>query len=361
MPKQQFRSSSHTPRTRSRWRLISTVVAVLAALLMAAGVAPAADADGHESSAVVVANRQSGTISVIDTATKDVETHQLPAPDLPDSGDRDEVILAEPMYVSADSKNGLVLVGDRASSTVVAFDDETYEVLGSVPVGQGVFHQWLDVKRSRLWVVGDMANVITVVDTESLTVIASFETPGDLAGARPHDVFVDGKHAFVSFIGIDDGAIVAYDARNFAETGRIMGQGADPHLFVRAGRLHVASQDAGTVTQYKLSNLAKTNSVDVPTAHGIWVGEDNRVFVTNIAGGGIDGVWELDRRLRPVDTADTSAIIPHNLVVDDQHQLWVTHSGPNNVVSVISLEHGGLGGTMTIEVGDNPFGLAFVR
>lgn len=304
------------------------------------------------SSAVVVANRGSGDISVIDTRTLDVQTVDLP-------GD------AEPMYVSHDRSNDRVLVGDRAASTIVAFDDDTYEVIGSVPVGDGVFHQWLDVRRRQLWVVGDTSQTVTVVDSRSLSVLETIDVPADLvtAGGRPHDVFVSGSRAFVTFLGLDDGTgvVVQYSTSTFAETGRVT-VGGDPHVFVRRGRLYVASQDSSTIARFRATDLRPAGSATVPSAHGLFVTNRNEVLVTNIAGGGVDAVTELDSRLRTVaDVTDTDFPVPHNLTVDNRRQLFVTHSGGTaNTVSVVDLRSSGFGDQQVVTVGTNPFGLAFV-
>ena len=326
---------------------------LLAALLFATFVTGGGvEASGRRDGQVVVANRGSGDISVVDTKTLDVVTVDLPGE-------------AEPMYVSHDRRNDRVIVGDRASSTVVALDEDTFEVVGSTAVGGGVFHQWLDPKVRQLWVVGDTSKTVTVVGTDWLDVLATIDIPADLTerGGVPHDVFVSGRHAFVSILGLDDGSgvVLRYSTRKFTETGRIT-TGGDPHLFVDKNRLYVASQESSSVTRYRVGSLQEVSTTSVPNAHGIYVTNKNEVLVTNIGGGGIDAVWELNARLNRVrDITDTSVPTPHNLTVDDRRQAWVTHSGGTaNQVSVIDLERRGFGDATVITVGTNPFGLAFV-
>jgi DNA-binding beta-propeller fold protein YncE len=345
---------SSRPFPRLRRRPILAALVALVALLTTVAVSPTvAGADGRRSSSVVVANRGSGDISVIDTRSLDVADYDLPGE-------------AEPMYVSHDTRHDRVLVGDRASSTIVAFDDETYEVVGSVMVGDGVFHQWLDVQREQLWVVGTSSNSVSVVDTEDLDLIMTIPMPADLVdrGGVPHDVFVSKNHAFVSILGLDDGtgAVVQYSTKTLSETGRIS-TGDDPHLFVRANKLYVASQNGSSVSRFNAETLRPLGSIDVPAAHGIFVTQRNEVLVTNIAGGGTDAVWELNHRLTAVeDVTDTSVPVPHNLTVDNRRQVWVTHSGATaDQVSVIQLNRRGFGSSATVTVGINPFGLAFVK
>lgn len=330
-----------------RTRLLA-VLATLSVLLGATALP--ANATGRDAGEIVVANRGSGDLSVIDANTLEVNPVSLPD-------------AAEPMYVSHSKQSGTVFVGDRANDRVIALDDKSYDVLGTVAVGQGVFHQWVDNRQ--LWVVGDIDNTVTVVDPKTLTVTETIAIPAELteAGGKPHDVFVEGPFAFVSIVGLTDGVVLQYSTNTFEETGRIV-TGGDPHLFVRSARLYVASQGGSTVSVYRMSDLHPLGSASVPNAHGIWVMSSGEVLTTNLAGGGSDAVFQLDRLLNSVtDTVDTAFPVPHNLTVDRfQQQAFVTHSGGTaNQVSVIELSRAGLGGVTSVTVGTNPFGLALVR
>ena len=347
-----LRISSSAPRRPIIGRftiVLATLAAIVGALLM-----PAAAGAAPPSGEVVVANRGSGDISVINTASLDVNTVALPGEN------------AEPMYVSHDTRHNRVLVGDRGSSNIVAFDDETYEVVGSVAVGDGIFHQWADSDREQLWVVGTTNSTVSVVDTENLSLVTTFSLPAEVIadGGVPHDVFVANNHAYVSVLGLSDGSglVIQYSTKDFSETGRI-DSGGDPHLFVRGGKLYVASQEASSISRFNANTLAPLGSQTVPAAHGLYLTNRNEVFVTNIAGGGSDALWELDGQLAAVtDVADTAPPVPHNLTVDNSRQLWVTHSGGTaDQVSVVQLDNSGFGQSTTVTVGTNPFGLAFVR
>lgn len=322
------------------------IAGLLLALAGVTGAATPASAWGADDDLVVVANRGSGDISVVDSDSLAVTTYDLPGQ-------------AEPMYVNHDGRNGIVLVGDRASSRIVALDDDSFEVVGTVPVGAGVFHQWLDEGRQELWVVGTDDATVSVVDTDSLTVRATFPLPADLVakGGVPHDVFVSGRNAFVSLVGLPTGGVVVqYSTRTRTETGRIA-TGGDPHLFVRGGRLFVASQEAGTVSSYVAATLRPLASTAVPAAHGIFVTRRLQVVVTNISGGGTDAVWRLNARLRPVrEPVDTSVAVPHNVAVASDGATFVTHSGSTSTALSVLRR----GGDRVVTVGTNPFGLAVV-
>lgn len=331
-------------------RIVGAVVVI--ALFAVATMAPAAaEPEVGSRSEVVVANRGSGSITLIDSRSLQTRTVDLPG-------------VAEPMYVNHDLRHDQVLVGDRANSTVVAFDDDTYEIIGSVPVGDGVFHQWLENSRRQLWVVGDTSQTVTVVDTRNLEVLTTIDMPADIveAGGKPHDVFVQGNEAFVTFVGLGEGGVVVqYSTRTFEETGRA-DVGGDPHVFVRSGRLFVASQDSSTVARFRARDLLPLGSIEVEAAHGLFVTTRSEVLVTTISGGGSNAVSELNASLTTVrDTVDTEFPVPHNITVDNRRQMYVTHSGMAETVSVIRLERDGFGEPQTVRTGVNPFGLTFVR
>ncbi len=354
MPPLQSSSSFHLPSTWSRLlsgRFRSVVALSAIALAVLAGMAVPAEAQPDSSSVAVIANRGSGTVSVVNSGDASVSTVDLP-------GD------AEPMYVSYDERNDLVFVGDRASDSIVALDAETLEVAGSVSVGAGVFHQWLDSSRGMLWVVGTAASTVTVVETDSLTAVDTFAIPADLIerGGVTHDVFVEGNNAFVSVLGLDDGSgeVLQYSTRTHQLTNRIT-VGGDPHLYIRNGRLYVASQDASQVSVYVAATLRLISQANVPAAHGIFVTSSNDVFVTNIAGGGQDALWQLqgpklNQIAAPVDTA---VAVPHNVAVASGGTVFITHSGAT--ASQVTIIDGQSGEQTVVETGTNPFGLAVIE
>ncbi|MCA9726979.1 MAG: YncE family protein [Candidatus Eisenbacteria bacterium] len=199
---------------------------------------------GSNNGSFVIANRGSGTISVVDERTQEVRTITLPAgPGEP---------TPEPMYVVYN--RGRVFVGDRANSRVAVFDARTYDPEGTAPTGNGVFHMWATPTGRQLWVNNDVDNTTTVIDTRDLSVIATVDTPADLVamGGKPHDVIVGpfGRLAYVSVLGVagDDDYVVQYDTRHFREVGRAA-VGKDPHLSLarQHDRLYVPCQNSDVV------------------------------------------------------------------------------------------------------------------
>lgn len=321
---------------------------------------------GHgRSGAVVVANRGSGSISVIDARRAElVGTYDLPMAE----GDA----VPEPMYVNQMGRR--VFVGDRANDRVVVFHARTFAVLGTVPAGRGVFHQWVDRRGRQLWVNNDIDNTITVIDARSLDVLATVDVPADLVamGGKPHDVIVHprGRFAYVTVLGVagENDYLVQYETDGFTEMNR-QPVGKDPHVSVgRNTRLYVPCQNSDQVLVFNPYSLALVDELEIPGAHGAGMALNGRRFyTTNLPGGGTGAIYTVDTRRNRIlgDPVDTPYPVPHNIALtDDGRKLFVTHSGGTaDKVTVYRLK--GRGKTPSyageVTVGLNPFGIGFVR
>lgn len=307
---------------------------------------------------IVVANRSSGTVSVIDTRTDTVvRTLDLPG-ELPNA----------PMYVVYTAAQNRVFVGDRANNQVIAFDAYDGTIEGTVPA-TGIFHMWADGLSQQLWVVDDVNDAITVIDPTRLEVI----TTVPVAGGRPHDVVLDtrGRFAFVSVIdsdGVDH--VVKYSTRTFAEVGRVEA-GEDPHLAYswQENKLFVPSQGSDTVFIFNADDLSLIDQLDVPGAHGAGMARNGKAFYTsNLPGEGTNGLCAISTEHNEIlGLTDTPFPVPHNIAVTrQQDKLYVTHSthsaGTQFTVTVYSVSEANPVPTYltTINVGLNPFGLAYV-
>lgn len=315
---------------------------------------------------VVVANRISGTISVIDvSADQVVNTIDLPGPNPP-----------EPMYVSYSSVGNQVFVGDRANNQIVAYDADTFSLLGTVPAGAGVFHMWANSSGSQLWVNNDVDNTITVIDVQSLSVIETIPLPEDLValGGKPHDVILspNGKDAFVSVIGVAgaNDYVLKFSAQTFLEEARAA-VGKDPHLAVarQKNQLYVPTQNANQVTVLTRNDLSVVTDIPASAAHGAGMRPDGEYFyTTNISGGGPGGLITIDIKGKNmntvVDTTDTPFPTPHNIALSPNgEKIYVTHSGAT--ADKVSIYTTSSGNPVPVPVGDvtvglNPFGLAYV-
>lgn len=313
---------------------------------------------------IVVANRASGTISVIDVQSDQViGTFALPAGPKP----------PEPMYVVHSRMR--LFVGDRANSRVVVFDARRFTVETTVPTGAGLFHMWGDPLDRQLWVNNDIDKTATVIDPITLDVICTVPMPADLIamGARPHDVILDpvfGQFAYISIIGVPgpNDYVVKFSTWTFKEAGRAA-VGKDPHLSAarQDGYLYVPCQNSNAVVVLDRYTMQQAEAIPIPGAHGAGMANDGKVFyTTNLPGGGPAGLFAIDTGTLSVISGgfDTSYATPHNIALTPNgRKLYLTHSGgtSDKVTIYSSSTRGGIGSLIgEVTVGFNPFGLAFV-
>lgn len=340
------------------------VLIALIALSMLLVALPAAGAavSGTSSGEVVVADRGSGTISVIDVASDElIGSYPLPMGDNP----------PEPMYVSYVKADRRLFVGDRANDRVVVFDADDYSTVATIPAGEGVFHQWADPRNRQLWVNNDIDNTATVIDPQSLAVLGTVTMPSDLvaAGYKPHDVILDpkGRFAYVTLVGgtVNDW-LIQFDTTTLTEVNRAQ-VGLDPHVSLtqRNKLIYVPAQNSNIVTVLDRDSLELVNEVSVPGAHGAAMNPQGKVFyTTNLPGGGSDALFAIDTKTNTViGSADTPYAIPHNLVVTKNDKLFVTHSGgTSDKVTIYDVTTPNPIPELRAEVnvGLNPFGIAYV-
>jgi len=341
--------------------LLGLFLAVLA--FSAAGDAAARGIGNKTEGNIVVANRASGSISVIDTTTDTVVgTYTL-------SGENP----AEPMYVVYNVIADRVFVGDRANNQVVVFDPDDFSVEATVAAGEGVFHMWADIAGRQLWVNNDVDNTATVIDVRTLQVLATVPMPADLVamGGKPHDVIVErgGRYAYVTMLalpGLND-YVVQYDTQTFTEVNRAA-VGKDPHLSLtqRNNFLYVPAQNSDVVTVLDRDTLDVVTDIDVAGAHGAGMRLDGRFFyTTNLPGGGTDGLVAIDTQSNTVlGAVDTAYPVPHNIALTpDGKKLYLTHSGgASDKVTIYTASNQAPVPAPVGEatVGLNPFGLAYI-
>ena len=315
--------------------------------------------------AVVIANRASGTISVIGVRSGDViGTFDLPADPNP----------PEPMYVVYSPFRHRVFVGDRANNRVVVFRARDFSIETGVPAGAGVFHMWSGIRNHQLWVNNDIDNTSTVIDPRSLNVLATVPTPADLValGGKPHDVIVDPTkpYAYVTVLGINgpNDYVVKFSTRTFEEVGRAA-VGKDPHLSLTARNnlLYVPAQGSDAVFVLDRDTMDVVEEIPMPGAHGAGMTLNGKTFyTTNLPGGGTDGLFAIDTHTNAVvgDAVDTPYPVPHNIVLDRTgRKLFLTHSGGQaDKVTIYDIGEGDATPVLADEVtvGLNPFGLDYV-
>jgi DNA-binding beta-propeller fold protein YncE len=338
-------------------KCVTVLMLCLVSLLLAAGISPqkASGDDGK----IVVANRNSGTLSVIDVRRdRVVDTVGLPI--LP--GDA----VPEPMYVvNTPTKQNRVWVGDRANDRVVVFNGNNFEVEALIPAGEGVFHIEADGASRQVWVVNDVDRTATVIDAKRLNVIATVPMPDDLGA--PHDIVLDDRGVFAYITFLAENTVVQFETLTFTEVGRAI-VGLSPHISYNSkyDELYLPCQGSNAVYVLNAVDLSPAYIIpDVPNAHGAVTSRNSKEFyTTNIADGGLNAIQCIDtKRNSVVSFANTPNQIPHNLALTSNGQkLYVTHSGPTaDKVSVFNTNgKGKISFLKTVTVGTNPFGLAYV-
>lgn len=309
---------------------------------------------------IVVANRASGDISIINVETDQVLSNiSLPGP------------AAEPMYVVYTQAGNRVFVGDRANNQVVAFDADDFSVEGTVSVGAGVFHMWANPQGNQLWVNNDIDNTASVINPWTLNVIKTVPMPADLVslGGKPHDVVLDTRSAYVTMVGLaGDDYVVKFSQRTFEEIARTP-VGKDPHvsLTLRNQLLYVPSQGGNAVFALNRKTMQPVTDIPVPGAHGAGMTRKGKTFyTTNLPGAGVDGLVTIDTRTNSVvgTPVNTPYPVPHNIALTPNgRKLYVTHSGAAaNNVSVYTTDKQDVIPILfsDVTVGFNPFGLSFV-
>ena len=344
--------------------ILAVMVLAITAGFMLPGLAEN-PAGGQRGGKIVVANRGSGTISVISARTNEViGTYALPAGENP----------PEPMYVVYTAVHNQVFVGDRANNRVVVFDARDFSLRGTVPAGAGVFHMWADQRGKQLWVNNDIDNTTTVIDPRTLTVLGTVPTPADLValGGKPHDVILspNGKYAYVSILGLpgEHDYVVQFRTKTLAEVNRAP-VGKDPHLSLARQHnfLYVPSQNSDVVVVLDRRTLAEVTEIAVPGAHGAGMTRNGKVFyTTNLPGGGGGGLIAIDTRTNTIlgEPVDTPYPVPHNIALTPNgKKIFITHSGATADKVTVYGAHGVHADPVflaEVTVGLNPFGLAYV-
>lgn len=331
---------------------------------------------------VVVANRTSGTLSIIDENTDTLIRNVSVAGKFSRP--------PEPMYVNYSAKYNRLLVNDRANKQIIALDADTYHVINAVPAGKGAFHMWTDGVGKQTWSVNDVDKTFTVINPGTLQVLKTIPIPADLKekGGKPHDILLDkaGNWAITTIVGVgaatDSDYVVQYSTKTFQEIAR-QPVGKDPHVGVlNDGKLlFVPTQNANKVYVMNPNNkLALLKTLNVPGAHGAaWTPNGHYFYTSNLpkaaaADGNKDMLWAINTQTQEIAGSTPFPSLEglqsaHNLTINaDGTKLYLTHSGhePGSVegdVTVYTISDSSPTPVFTgkaIGVGLNPFGIGYI-
>ncbi len=332
---------------------------------------------------IVVANRTSGTLSIIDensdTLIRSVSVAgKFARP-------------PEPMYVNYIPKYNRLLVNDRANKQIIALNADNYKIINTIKTGAGAFHMWSDGVGKQTWTVNDMDKSFTVINPKTLTALKTVGIPEDLKsqGGKPHDILLDkkGKWAITTIVGVtgEHDYVVQYNTKNFKEIAR-QAVGKDPHVGVlNDGKLlFVPTQNANKVyVMNPNKKLEIIKELTIPGAHGAaWTPNGNFFYTSNLpkaalADGKNDMLWAINAKTLeiagsasfPATAADTGLQAAHNLTINAAgNKLYLTHSGhePGSQigdVTVYNISDASPAPTYAnkrIPVGLNPFGIGYI-
>jgi YVTN family beta-propeller protein len=335
---------------------------------------------------ILVANRTSGTISIIDEKTDTLIKNVSVAGKFARP--------PEPMYVNYSAKYNRILVNDRANNQIIAMNADTYEIQNTVPQGGGAFHMWTDGLGMQTWSVNDADKTFTVINPGNLKILKTIPIPADLAaqGGKPHDILLDkkAKWAFTTIVGIegDNDYVVQYSTKTFKEIGRFA-TGKDPHVGILNddSKLFVPTQMANKVyvldpNKITKKTIKKLKELDIPSAHGItWMPNNQFAYVTNVAGEALkgsknhNGLWAINTKTMKIVGSSALpklkklAAHTHNVTVNATGtKLYLTHSGHEigtvegdvTVWNISSKKPVPVYAKKRIHVGLNPFGITYI-
>lgn len=300
---------------------------------------------------VVIANRNSGSISFIDAGSnKFLKSLNIEG--------------SEPMYIVYVKEKDRLYVGDRVGKKIHIIDPVTRKVTGTIEIGNGLFHMWASKRRDRLWTVNDFDDFISVIDLNTNEVIKNIHTPG-----TPHDIFVssEGTKVFVSVSNTNSLAperILLY-RENTVEPIAIASVGLAPHAHLyyieERNELYVPTE-SGNMYVLDGNDLTLSNTISFPTGvHGIFPSPNKRhLYLSSISNKQLHVFDMINGNV--IQTVETESNAPHNITVNEGGtSLYVTHSGASgNKVSVYSINSQGLlNFNRSITAGNNPFGIAY--
>lgn len=315
---------------------------------------------------VLVANRDSATVSVVDVAT-DVVTHTIvlpPGANTPSAS-----------YVSYSVRQDQIFVGDDSNSRILVYDASNLVLLDELSMPSDVFHIWNNGEQ--LWAVDRTAKSLLVFDLAQRTQLASISIPADLrsAGGAPHDVVVDSDAAYVTVAEVNGApdVLLKYSTRTFSEIGR-QSVGEDPHVILHPTdrRVFVACQDTDNLFILNRDTMNQENVVPLLGGHGVWIpSHGEALYVTNFPshltpgtpGPGARGLYVVDLNSETESGSVETATRAHNLTSSSNgNKLYLTHTNGGTSVTVFDTSNPDRlpRNPREITVGDNPFGLTFM-
>ena len=240
------------------------------------------------------------------------------------------------MWLAGPAAAATLYVTDTKSDAISIIDTNTFEVVGTIPLGKGkpnriAFHP--DGKTA--WVVYDKSHDLGVVDAEARRFVKRVKI-----GGNPYNLTFspDGRYLYVLDWSSDtsNDEIIIYDLKAERVDGRIEVSTWPAHgIFTRDGRtFFVSSETAG--------NFAAIDTTARKITHTIWTGGDAMGLAltgdekTLYAGAGeAKSVIKVDTAtLKTVGTIPMPGIVHETTLTLDGQFLYVTLRKANKIVVV---------------------------
>ena len=302
-----------------------------------------------------VANRGSGIVTIYNAKNTDKI---------------DDIVLdgtnAAPTYVTYSKSRDVMYVADFNNPRVVAYNMADFSKIEEFSVGSGAFHMWNNDYTNQLWVNNLTDKTTSVVDLNSGETVATLNLPEGIglpSDAVQHDVILSptGKYAYVSIISTaSDNYVLQYDTTSFNVLNATI-VGGDPHLTVTAQHLYILSQNASSIVEYNFDDLTPTGkSGSIANAHGVTLGDDDDILVTNISERKL-AVYNTDtERVDRVTDAGSTTGVAHNIAFNTRQNILALTLSGGTAVDFFRVSKNKITYLSSNESGTNPFGIVYM-
>lgn len=302
-----------------------------------------------------VANRGGGTITIYNADTQ-VKTTTI---SLEDTN-------ASPSYVTYSSKRDVFYVADFNNQKVVAYSAETLLKVGEYTTEMGSFHMWLNDTSDQLWVNNIVSKTTSVIDLNTGNILQTLNLPNTItidSDTAQHDVVIspNGMFAYVSvFSQTNTNYVLQYNTSDFSLMNSIV-VGGDPHLTVTQNNLYILSQDDATIIEYNFSDLSATgNSGTMTNAHGVTVGNNNDIYITNILDRKVGSYNINNQTTTNITDAGSTSGVAHNLAYNPNSNILALTLSGSTTVDFFSADGNTITYLSSDNSGENPFGIVYM-
>jgi YVTN family beta-propeller protein len=311
---------------------------------------------------VFVSNEISGTVSVIDVASRKV-VHTIPVGKRPRgiraSSDGSTIFVA---------LSGSPIAGPGVDEDTLPPPERRYDGIGVIDLASGTLKETLPsgtdpeqfaVSRDdkKLFIANEDAGQVSVLDLSARTIVKGIKVGGEPEGV---DLSPDGRFVYVTAEG--DNQVTAIDTERL-ETAAVIKVGPRPRstgFLPNAPLAYVSAENDGAV--YLVDTATHQTRQRIPLASdtlrpmGIVAAPDGRrVFVSTGRGKTVEAI---DPSTNTVAASLEVGERPWGLAVSPDGTLLFTANGPSNDVTIVDIAKWSI--VAKVPVGDRPWGVVYV-